>query len=121
MTITISLDGMKLRSLNSQLRGWNKGHLMAQVRKTKAEREMARLTMIGQRDRIEPAYIITLTRVAPRKLDDDNLRGALKAVRDGVADALRVEDNTPLIHWEYKQEQAKEYAVLVEVRWEDAT
>src|SRR5262245_44239389 len=31
---------------------------------------------------------ITLTRVAPRALDDDNAQAALKAVRDGVSDYL---------------------------------
>lgn len=33
-------------------------------------------------------YAITLTRISRGKLDDDNLGGALKPVRDGVADAL---------------------------------
>ncbi len=58
---------------------------------------------------------ITLTRVAPRKLDDDNLRGCLKAVRDGVADALDVDDGDERISWRYEQERGKpgEYAVRI--------
>jgi hypothetical protein len=41
---------------------------------------------------------ITLTRIRPTRrqaLDDDNLRGSLKAARDGVADALGTTDADP--------------------------
>lgn len=58
---------------------------------------------------------IELTRLAPRRLDDDNLRGALKAVRDGVADALGIDDGDAAVEWEYAQERAAEYAVRVEL------
>jgi hypothetical protein len=61
--------------------------------------------------------VVKLTRVAPRQLDDDNLRGSLKAARDGVADWLGVPDNDPRIRWDYAQEKGKPktYAVRVEV------
>lgn len=50
--------------------------------------------------------VARLTRVAPRRLDDDNLRGALKAYRDGVADALGLANDKPgWLQWEYAQEQ----------------
>ena len=60
---------------------------------------------------------ITLTRIAPRVLDYDNLASGLKAVRDGVADALRVDDGSTRIRWRYTQERGKprEYAVRVEI------
>ena len=59
---------------------------------------------------------VTLTRMSPRLLDDDNLRQALKATRDGIADWLGVDDRSPLIRWEYDQKQASKYhAVRVEV------
>lgn len=63
-------------------------------------------------------FEITLTRIAPRKLDDDNLRGALKAVRDGVADALGfVDDSDDALTWKYGQEKGRprEYAVRIDV------
>ncbi len=62
--------------------------------------------------------VVTLTRVAPRSLDDDNLRGALKATRDGVADWLGVDDRDPRVRWEYAQRRGapRTYAVRVEVR-----
>jgi hypothetical protein len=61
---------------------------------------------------------VRLTRVAPRALDDDNLAGALKHVRDGVADWLGVNDRrSDLVRYEYAQSrgQPREYAVMVEV------
>lgn len=65
--------------------------------------------------------VVLLTRVAPHELDDDNLRGALKAVRDGVATALKVDDRTPLVRWDYAQRKGNEpheYAVDVLIGWE---
>lgn len=61
--------------------------------------------------------IVTITRVAPRLLDTDNLAAGCKAIRDGIADWLELLDNHPNITWNYAQErgQPKEYAVKVEI------
>lgn len=50
---------------------------------------------------------VTFTRVAPSAgLDDDNLRPALKAVRDGTADFLGLKsDRDPHVAWHYQQER----------------
>lgn len=61
-----------------------------------------------------PLLVVTLTRVSPRELDDDNLRGALKGVRDQVASALGVDDRSRLVRWEYGQEKG-EPSVRVDV------
>jgi len=58
---------------------------------------------------------VRLTRVAPRALDDDNLRGALKSVRDAVASWLRVDDRSPLVGWLYEQAKGPTPLVRVEV------
>lgn len=60
---------------------------------------------------------VWLTRIAPRQLDDDNLRSAFKALRDGIADRLGVKDNDPRVRWEYAQERGKpkEYAARVTI------
>jgi hypothetical protein len=50
---------------------------------------------------------VTLTRHAPRKLDTDNLAGALKATRDGIAAALGVDDGDSRIEWRYAQAKCK--------------
>lgn len=63
--------------------------------------------------RIAEGVDVELTRIAPRELDDDNLRSALKAVRDGVADALGIDDRDRRVAWHYAQRRGspKEYAV----------
>jgi hypothetical protein len=57
--------------------------------------------------RMEPLLVVRLTRISPRALDDDNLRGALKSVRDAVAAWLKVDDASPLVQWEYGQEKGE--------------
>ena len=61
--------------------------------------------------------VVTLTRIAPRELDSDNLQGGFKSVRDGVADWLTLNDNDRRIEWRYAQEKgaAKQYAARIEV------
>lgn len=64
--------------------------------------------------------VVLLVRVSAGTLDDDNLRAALKSVRDGVADRLGVADNSPLVRWEYGQGKCKrgEFGVRVEITTE---
>ena len=47
--------------------------------------------------------VVRLIRIGQKRLDDDNLRMALNAVRDCVAAWLGVDDANPLIRWEYGQ------------------
>lgn len=58
--------------------------------------------------------LVTITRVGPRKLDDDNLSGACKYVRDQIATAIGVDDGSDLYTWRYEQRIGK-YAVEVEI------
>jgi hypothetical protein len=62
---------------------------------------------------------ITVTRIAPRKLDaHDGLPAALKGVVDGVADYLMVKsDADQRLSWKYAQRAGEphEYAVEVEI------
>ena len=64
------------------------------------------------------ALTVKLTRVSPRQLDaEDNLPGAFKSVRDGIADALGIDDRDPRVTWSYAQLQGKPCRALVEVEW----
>ncbi len=66
----------------------------------------------------DAAVTIRLTRIrkrGARPLDDDNLRSSLKAVRDGVADALGIDDGDSRLTWWYAQETGADYAVRIEV------
>jgi hypothetical protein len=62
--------------------------------------------------------VVRMIRIAPRKLDDDNNIAGFKALRDGIAKRLGVDDADPRVKWEYDQERgrAKEYAVRVEIK-----
>jgi hypothetical protein len=66
-----------------------------------------------------PNAKITLTRIAPRTLDDDNLASGFKATRDGVADWLGIDDGDNRLTWNYAQRKGKpgEYAaeIVIEV------
>ncbi len=81
-------------------------HWRQRARTTKAERSAAWANTVGWRLADKEVAVVTLTRLAPRKMDDDNLQGVLKAVRDGVADRLGVRDDDPQVQWRYGQESA---------------
>jgi hypothetical protein len=61
---------------------------------------------------------VRLTRISPRPLDDDNLASSMKHVRDGVADALGINDRDPRVTWTYGQERrgVGEYAVRITIK-----
>lgn len=96
-----------------------RGHWGKRARRAKKQREAARLLVRAARCALPKSgtVAITLTRIGPRVLDSDNLASALKAVRDGVADALRVDDGSSRIEWRYAQERGKpgEYAVRMTI------
>ena len=96
-------------------------HWRKAAARKKLHRQTARLVLqqyarpMGEAER----FTITLTRVAPRKLDDDNLASGFKAVRDGVADWLGIDDGSPRIKWQYAQHKgsAGHYSAWVRVQW----
>jgi len=59
---------------------------------------------------------VKLVRFAPHELDSDNVCSALKAVRDGIADGLGINDGDKRTKWVYDQFVSKEYGVDVEIR-----
>ena len=77
---------------------------MVRARRVKAERE-AVAWMLRMARRPTLPCVVTLTRATPtaRQLDDDNLRGAMKAVRDQVAEWIGVDDASPRVTWRYEQ------------------
>lgn len=97
-------------------------HWAALHRATKAERHAACLitrsvldaSATGKIERL--GAIVRLTRIGKRKMDKgDNLNSCLKAIRDGVADAIGIDDGDDRLQWEYDQRTEGRYAVEVEV------
>jgi len=64
--------------------------------------------------------VVTIIRIAPRMLDDDNMQSGAKALRDGIADRLGVKDNDPRVQWLYRQERGDPKQYLVHVIIEPA-
>jgi hypothetical protein len=91
---------------------WAKRASRAKAHRLQAWAELRALKSTGI---IVGPVAVTLTRIAPRKLDDDNLRGAMKHIRDGVADWLEIDDGDDRIQWLYGQEKGPA-AVRIEVK-----
>ena len=113
-----------------------RGHWAPKAKRTKSQRGAAKVearsafvaadehypathpgeTLRGRGVLSEPVRI-TLTRIAPRKLDSGNLEAAFKAVQDGIADALGIDDGDDRLTWVYQQARGapKEHAVRVTI------
>jgi uracil-DNA glycosylase len=79
-------------------------HHMARARRVKSERWAVGMMLNAHKPPPMPVLVL-LGRVARSHvpLDDDNLRGALKAVRDEVARWLGVDDGDARVVWRYAQ------------------
>lgn len=113
-SITIPLPGLRLVSLANQREHWR-----VRAKRAKDHRSAAMLlTRAALRlERVRFPLTVIITRIAPRALDDDNLAGACKSVRDGIADALGIDDRDPRVKWAPAQRQGKprEYGAEVEI------
>ena len=85
------------------------------------QREATAYCMVGKV--IPPLpLVVTITRIGPRRLDDDNLASACKYIRDQIADVVGTDDGSPLYTWQYRQRARisppgamYQYAVEVEI------
>lgn len=106
--IEITIPIKASASLNSRM------HWAERAKVVKRERAATALAWRRTRPNLSPLVRVTLTRFGPRDLDSDNLAGVLKSTRDQIAAELRIDDGSPLIAWEYRQERG-DYAVRVEL------
>lgn len=105
MKVTLPI---KLVSLANQ-----RVHWAVKARKAKSDRQAAYLVC-----KPHPLpCVVTITRVAPRGLDSDNLAISAKSLRDGIADRIGIDDRDPRVTWVYQQRKGKpkEYAVEIEI------
>lgn len=108
--------------LKTKPKGNNRQHWRTVWARSKKEREAAYLGLRTQADCVADGgppkrtpsksskrtyQVLLVRRSAGRKMDDDNLRDALKAVRDGVADWLELDDGDPRIYWAYRHERCR--------------
>ena len=52
------------------------------------------------------------TAIAPRKFDDGAVEGSCKAVQDGIADALGIDDGDDRLEWRYDQRKGRVGGIL---------
>lgn len=114
---TVTIQGLKLESLNKAVITASMGARYGAAAKAKKQRAMAYMVL---RARIgsPPAAPLTvvITRIGPRELDSDNVVGSAKHVRDGIADWLGVNDRSKLLTWQYEQQKAGKGVYGVRIR-----
>ena len=113
---TVTIDGLQTVSEANPKRA---GKWWEKSKRTKHQRATTIIVLnakMGRRAIPEGPLDVTLERIAPSDgLDDDNLRPALKAVRDGVADFLGLKsDRDPRVAWHYHQSRGA-YAVRITI------
>lgn len=93
-------------------------HWRKRAARVKNERQAAKFGAFSVLFGADPRpCIVTMVRLSPGMLDDDNLQGALKGIRDGIADAIGVDDRVPTIEWRYGQAKCKrgQFGVFVKI------
>lgn len=116
MRATIVLPGLKTVSLTNQREHWRSRHSRSKTQR----RAVAAAWLANAEARswnvehLPTPIVVTLVRVSPRELDDDNLRGALKSVRDQVAACFYVDDRDKRFIWLYEQKKGPQ-GVRIEI------
>lgn len=112
--IAFTLHGLRLVSLANLREHWTTRSTRARKHRGEAY-DAARLSRVGCVPTLP--MVVTITRIAPRELDTDNLAISAKSVRDGIADALGVDDKDKRVTWLYTQSRGapKAYAVRVDI------
>ena len=107
--------------IRTQSEANSREHWRPKAKQARIQRAAAAMVIKPLIKDVPENIVVTLTRIAPCKLDTDNLARSFKAIRDGVADALGIDDGSERITWLYAQRKGgvREYAVLVEIVGED--
>jgi len=112
MLHTVELPGMRLVSEANVRQHWSR-----KAKRAKSYRSVVCMALGPPWKGGLPVSIL-IVRYGPRKLDDDNLVRACKAVRDGVADWLGIDDGDAQLRWTYAQFTDKVYGVRITVKEE---
>ena len=116
--IDVSIPGLRLVSEANARGSWHGG-----ASRAAKQRRIVALVLRAQQPVAIPCNV-RIVRVAPSRLDDDNLARAAKAVRDELASWLGVDDRDERVSWSVAQTRGgvREYAVRIIVRpWSPAT
>ena len=105
----VEISGLALKlSLNSRV------HWGEHARIVKRQRAVVRTVLATHRPPSLPC-VVTLTRVGPRELNDDNATGTCKGTRDEVAAWLGTTDEDSRVTWRVEQAIGA-YAVRIDIQ-----
>jgi hypothetical protein len=115
--IRVDLDHVRLVSLLNLREHWS-----GKAKRAKMQRGIARLAVAPKLHGwdLSGPLVVTITRLSPGTLDSDNLAGSGKHVRDGIADALGVDDGDPRIEWRVVQVRSKSWGCRIEISKREA-
>ena len=112
MGIQFEIPALKLESLANKREHW-----FAKATRAKTQRYWAERYCQSLASKVALPAAVTITRIGKRKLDSDNLAISAKHVRDGIADALGIDDgDESRVTWSYAQEIGKDYGVRVSIK-----
>lgn len=118
MSVFVSIP-LKLSGPNKH--GSAPGHWAQEAKDRKRQRTVVSWGLRAS-VRVPTPAIVTLCRVGPRPLDDDNLAAAFKAIRDEVAAWLGCGDGAKdPVRWRYDQRRGppKTYAIEITITPDD--
>ena len=111
--LMVEWKGCRLESLANK----RENHFKKAARASKQRNGM--LMRLANKLRTKPLsgpFHVKITRIGVKNLDSDNLAISAKHIRDGIADALGVDDgDKEKIRFEYAQETGGGYSVRVEI------
>lgn len=111
----------RTKNPSNMQRGNTRLAAIVRSRQDRAARDLARMLCVTalQQARRSPASLVpcevTLRRLSAGKMDDDGLATSCKRLRDGIADALGVNDGGPFVRWHYEQGKCRAGSFGVEV------
>jgi hypothetical protein len=108
-------------SIQLPIRTWNtancRWHWAKKAKIAKQQRQEAFMAARAHGVRMAPPgqFDVCLVRVGKRRMDSDGLAISFKAIRDGIAAAMGIDDGDPRIEWQYGQEIGKAYMVKITI------
>ncbi len=94
---------------------WSKATKRKQQQSGIVEAVFGRIPLVTETLRSWAPLTVTLTRVAPMRMDCDNSVISMKRVRDSIAKVIGIDDGDDRLTWVYEREIAKAYGVRVTI------
>ena len=111
--VTLTLPGLGLTSRSNAREHWT-----TRRRRDRAEEVAVRLAWAGAGlGGWHPPLPLTvvMVRLGGKPMDDDNLGGAFKALRDALAELLGVDDGDPRVRWRPRQSPGPARSVRISI------